>query len=253
MKTREYNCQAEPQIAEAVQCAPRWKRVLDMICIVLTAPGWVTIMAVIAGLIKIVSPGPVFFRQERVGYRGRRFICLKFRSMKVNASSYKHQEHLSGLIASDRPMEKMDSSGDARLIPLGALLRSSGLDELPQLFNVWRGDMSLVGPRPCVPYEYEQYRPWQRERFDALPGLTGLWQVSGKNKTTFTQMILLDISYVRTQSLWLDLSIMARTFSALAEQVSDLWASRASQAAAAHPVLPGAGQFAQAVPEFTGK
>jgi exopolysaccharide production protein ExoY len=124
---------------------------------------------------------------------------------------------------SDVPMMKMDSHGDPRIIPFGRLLRASGLDELPQLINVLFGDMSLVGPRPCVTYEYEKYLPWQRERFNTLPGLTGLWQVSGKNRTTFTEMIQLDIKYARNKTLWLDLMIIFKTVPALMIQ---MWETR---------------------------
>jgi lipopolysaccharide/colanic/teichoic acid biosynthesis glycosyltransferase len=116
-------------------------------------------------------------------------------------------------------MTKMDAVGDPRLIPCGALLRATGLDELPQLINVWRGEMSLVGPRPSLPYEVESYLPWQQARFETLPGLTGLWQVSGKNATTFTEMVELDIHYTRNKSLRLDLAILAGTFSVLIAQV----------------------------------
>ena len=108
---------------------------------------------------------------------------------------------------------------------VGALLRATGLDELPQLINVLRGEMSLVGPRPCLSYELEFYRPWQRERFNTLPGLTGLWQVRGKNKTTFTEMIQLDIQYARTKSLLLDLRILAATFGTLASQLKEVRAT----------------------------
>jgi lipopolysaccharide/colanic/teichoic acid biosynthesis glycosyltransferase len=115
----------------------------------------------------------------------------------------------------------MDARGDARLIPGGRLIRASGLDELPQIVNVLRGEMSLVGPRPCMSYEYEKYTARQRGRFDALPGLTGLWQVSGKNRTTFDEMIRLDIQYAQNKSLLLDLRIMLRTFPALLVQLLD--------------------------------
>ena len=107
-----------------------------------------------AAIIKLVSPGPVFFQQERVGFRGRRFMCFKFRTMSVNACTAVHQEHLEDLMASNRPMSKLDGQ-DPRVIPGGIWLRALGLDELPQLINVFRGDMSLVGPRPCLNYEYE--------------------------------------------------------------------------------------------------
>jgi len=123
---------------------------------------------------------------------------------------------------SDAPMIKLDSSGDSRIIPLGKILRASGLDELPQLFNVLSGEMSLIGPRPCLPYEAEQYLPWQRERFNAAPGLTGLWQVSGKNRTTFTRMIQLDIEYARNKSFWLDVKIIFKTVPALLVQIGDM-------------------------------
>ena len=119
-------------------------------------------------------------------------------------------------------MTKLDAQNDPRLIPLGALLRATGLDELPQIINVLRGEMSFVGPRPCIPYEYERYQPWQRRRFDAVPGLTGLWQVSGKNRTTFNEMIRLDIEYSERLSLGLDLKIIFRTLPALLQQCLDI-------------------------------
>ena len=108
------------------------------------------------------------------------------------------------------------------LIPFGRLLRAAGLDELPQLINVLRGEMSLVGPRPCLPGEYDRYLPWQRERFRTLPGLTGLWQVSGKNRTTFNEMIDFDIQYVRMQSAWLDLKIMLKTIPVVMDEVKNI-------------------------------
>jgi lipopolysaccharide/colanic/teichoic acid biosynthesis glycosyltransferase len=123
-------------------------------------------------------------------------------------------------------MKKLDASNDPRLIPFGAALRASGLDELPQLINVLRGEMSIVGPRPCIPYEYENYEPWQRKRFDAVPGLTGLWQVSGKNSTTFNQMIHLDIEYSERSSLALDLKIILKTLPAILEQCSEMRSRR---------------------------
>jgi lipopolysaccharide/colanic/teichoic acid biosynthesis glycosyltransferase len=156
-----------------------------------------------------------------VGHQGRRFTCFKFRSMVVGADTTVHRDHLNRLIGANLPMTKMDSRNDQRLIPCGRWLRVTALDELPQVLNVLRGEMSLVGPRPCIPYEYEKYEPWQKERFDTLPGLTGLWQVSGKNRTTFTEMMDLDIAYVRNKSLWLDLKIILKTIPALLDQVCD--------------------------------
>ena len=201
--------------------APFWKRCLDILCLLLAAPTVVPLMLFLWGFIKIVSPGPAFFKQERIGLGGKKFLCLKFRSMKVNADTGVHQSHLKDLIKADVPMTKMDSKGDSRLIPFGSILRSSGLDELPQLVNVLKGDMSLVGPRPCTPYEYEQYESWHKQRFNAVPGLTGLWQVSGKNKTTFKEMINLDIQYAKRASLWLDIQIMLKTFPVLFTQIRE--------------------------------
>ncbi len=201
---------------------PGWKRALDISLILLSAPFWLPVMFAIAIIIKIVSPGPALFRQERVGLKGRRFTCFKFRTMVVNADVNLHKGHLAYLMGSNAPMKKLDSARDPRVIPCGFILRSLGLDELPQLFNVLRGDMSLVGPRPCVPYEFENYAPRHRKRFDAAPGLTGLWQVSGKNRTTFEQMINLDIEYARTQSLVLDLKIILKTIPAIVSQTKDV-------------------------------
>jgi len=142
-------------------------------------------------------------------------MCYKFRTMFVRADTGVHREHFSKLIETNAPMAKIDGQRDSRLIPFGWILRATGLDELPQLFNVLKGEMSIVGPRPCIPYECEKYLPWQMERFGAVPGLTGLWQVSGKNRTTFEEMMHLDIEYVRTRSWWLDLRIIAMTMPAV--------------------------------------
>lgn len=201
---------------------PVWKRALDMMVILTALPALLLIGGGVALLVMCGSPGPIFFRQRRVGYKGREFTCYKFRSMKVNAETSSHKGHTTRLIkAQQTPMTKLDAVKDPRIIPFGSILRSTGLDELPQLLNVLRGEMSIVGPRPCVLYEYELYEPWQRRRFEAVPGLTGLWQVSGKNRTTFNQMIRLDIEYSERKSLWLDLKIIAKTLPALLTQCVD--------------------------------
>lgn len=207
---------------------PHWKRILDVTLILVALPMLLPLMILIAILIRIASQGPILFKQERIGKFGKPFMCYKFRTMHVNADTSVHQGHLNHLMESNVPMVKMDAHGDPRLIRFGLLLRSTGLDELPQLINVIRGEMSLVGPRPCVPYEYEKYLPWQRERFNTVPGLTGLWQVSGKNRTTFMEMVLLDIDYVRNQSLWLDIKIILSTLPALLVQVYDIRKKRKS-------------------------
>jgi lipopolysaccharide/colanic/teichoic acid biosynthesis glycosyltransferase len=209
---------------------PRWKRAIDIIFSLAALPVLAFSTLLTATMMALVSPGPVLFRQERVGYRGRRFMCFKFRTMHVAVDSATHQEHCERLIRSNAPMVKMDARGDARLIPGGWVIRASGLDELPQIINVLRGEMSVVGPRPCVPYEYAQYLPWQRARFNAMPGLTGLWQVSGKNRTTFEEMIRLDIRYAENRSPGMDLKIMAMTIPAMLRQLRDTNHARRTQA-----------------------
>ncbi len=204
---------------------------------VLAAPAWVPMMLGIGAAIKILSPGPVLFRQERIGWRGERFVCLKFRTMHAGTNTATHEQHLASLMQSNQPMTKLDGN-DPRLIPLARLLRSTGLDELPQLFNVLRGDMSIVGPRPCTPKEFEAYSAAQRARIGTLPGLTGLWQVSGKNQTTFREMIELDLRYTRTKSLWLDLAIILRTPITLLIQVGEMVRKRKAPGSAPKTARP---------------
>jgi lipopolysaccharide/colanic/teichoic acid biosynthesis glycosyltransferase len=194
---------------------PRWKRILDLACIFLTLPIWLPLMILLMLWIKMTSPGPVFYRQERVGYRTNRFMIFKFRTMHVNAETRTHEEYFAHLMQLDCPMTKIDAGGDSRLIRYGRFLRASGLDELPQIFNVLWGQMSLVGPRPCLPNEFQRYETWQQQRFNAPPGLTGYWQVNGKNKTTFKEMIAMDIFYAHNMSVWLDLRIILKTLPVL--------------------------------------
>jgi lipopolysaccharide/colanic/teichoic acid biosynthesis glycosyltransferase len=205
---------------------PSWKRILDCTLVVMSAPAWVPLGLLVAAWVKLVSPGPALFRQERIGHMGARFLCLKFRTMKLNADTTVHREHLNHLMTSNRPMKKLDSTGDSRLIPGGLWLRTLGVDELPQILNVLRGEMSLVGPRPATAYEYELYQPSHRRRCETLPGLTGLWQVSGKNRTTFERMMELDLAYVQSKSLFLDMKIIAGTIPAILVQIFDVRAGR---------------------------
>jgi len=216
---------------------PAWKRFLDLSLIIVLLPGLLIVGAAVTLAVVCGSRGPVLFRQKRIGHQGREFTCYKFRTMHVNADSESHRGHTRNLMTSEVPMTKLDARNDPRLIPFGAALRATGLDELPQIINILRGEMSLVGPRPCIPYEYEQYRPWQRRRFDAVPGLTGLWQVSGKNRTTFNQMICLDIEYASRSSFWLDVKIILKTVPALWSQCLDTRASKRQQAAVAEAGL----------------
>ncbi|MDB6109797.1 MAG: Undecaprenyl-phosphate galactose phosphotransferase [Pedosphaera sp.] len=221
MNTLYNEARADEESSQGSVEIPRWKRVLDITLIILALPVLLPLMIILALVIRFASAGPVLFKQERIGHLGKRFMCFKFRTMAVNNDTSIHQGHLNNLIGSDKPMIKMDLKGDPRIIPFGVPIRSSGLDELPQIINVLRGEMSLVGPRPCVLYEYEKYLPRQKERFNTLPGLTGLWQVSGKNRTTFEEMIQLDIDYGKRKSLWLDCLIIAKTIPALVVQMQD--------------------------------
>jgi len=200
---------------------PGWKRTLDVVGALIFLILSIPVFLLYTLYIKIVSPGPVFFKQKRVGFKGQLFDFLKFRTMCVDNNPNCHATHLKELINSDKPMEKLDEGRDPRIIFGGRIIRKTCLDELPQLINVLRGEMSLVGPRPCLPYEVEEYLRWHKNRFDIRPGITGLWQVSGKNKLTFKQMIRLDISYLRNVSLWLDVKILLRTFPAIVQYVAE--------------------------------
>jgi exopolysaccharide production protein ExoY len=196
-----------------------WKFALDITCILLALPIWLPVMILLMLVTRIASPGPIFYRQERVGLGGRNFSIWKFRTMKVSAETQTHEHYFHELMKVDRPMTKLDAYGDPRLAPFGRFLRASGLDELPQIFNVLCGEMSLVGPRPCTPNEFARYEPWQRERVNGLPGLTGYWQVNGKNKTTFNEMIVMDLFYLENMSILLDLKIMLKTGAVIAGQL----------------------------------
>ena len=224
--------------ADSLSNMPLWKRGVDIACCLLALPILAVCTLIMTIVTKIVSPGPVFFRQERIGHQGRRFKIYKFRTMKVGADTSVHQSYCKDLITTNAPMVKMDAKGDARLIPGGWILRASGLDELPQLINVLRGEMSLVGPRPCIPSEFEQYLQWQKQRVDAFPGLTGLWQVSGKNRTTFEQMIRFDIQYAKGVSFWLDVKIILMTVPSLLVQIYDTRLGRKSVVEHNHTTAP---------------
>jgi lipopolysaccharide/colanic/teichoic acid biosynthesis glycosyltransferase len=200
---------------------PGWKYYLDLTCILISLPIWLPLMLLLMLLTRIFSPGPVFYRQKRVGLGGRHFLIWKLRTMKLSAETQTHERYYEELMRSNCAMTKLDAVGDSRLVPLGRILRTSGLDELPQIFNVLSGEMSLVGPRPCLPNEFAKYEPWQRERVHALPGLTGYWQVNGKDKTTFSEMIAMDLFYFHNMSLVLDLKIMLKTVGAIAGQFSE--------------------------------
>jgi exopolysaccharide production protein ExoY len=196
-----------------------WKFALDITCILLALPIWLPLMGLLMLVTRIASPGRIFYRQERVGLAGRHFSIWKFRTMQVRAETQTHEDYFRELMEVDRPMTKLDAYGDPRLAPFGRFLRASGLDELPQIFNVLCGEMSLVGPRPCTPTEFAHYEPWQKARVNGLPGLTGYWQVNGKNKTTFNEMIKMDLFYLENRSISLDLKIMLKTGAVITGQL----------------------------------
>jgi lipopolysaccharide/colanic/teichoic acid biosynthesis glycosyltransferase len=207
-------------------------RALDLIVsgalVVLLAP----LLIVLVVAVRLDSPGPAIFRQRRIGRDRRPFMVHKFRTMYDGSAHDAHREFVVGLINGERPRQpQTEATGDApadgetalyykmiedkRVTRLGRLLRRSSLDELPQLWNVLRGDMSLVGPRPPIPYEVEHYPAHWFARFAVKPGITGLWQVSGRSQVTLEQMVQFDIEYARRRSLWLNLKILARTVPAV--------------------------------------
>ncbi|HEY1987244.1 MAG TPA: sugar transferase [Terracidiphilus sp.] len=196
------------------------KRGIDLLGSVLALIFFSPLFLLIALAIKLTSKGPVFFQQNRVGQFGRQFMFLKFRTMYCNCDSAVHREYVTRLIANQAERNLTDPCGqgifkltnDRRITWAGRILRRYSLDELPQLLNVLRGDMSLVGPRPAIPYELAAYQTWHRRRIlEAKPGVTGLWQVTGRSQVRFDEMVRLDLRYATSLSLWLDLKILART------------------------------------------
>ncbi len=192
------------------------KRAVDIVgsaaMLVLLAP----LMVVVAVLVKVTSPGPVLFRQERVGAGGRVFRMNKFRTIRADADATIHQRYVEMFI--EAGARKPGGEGatckivdDPRVTPIGRFLRRWSIDEVPQFWNVLIGEMSLVGPRPALPYEVAHYKPWHRRRFDATPGMTGLWQVSGRSRTSFDEMVEIDLRYARNHTILNDLSILAAT------------------------------------------
>lgn len=173
------------------------------------------LLLAVALFVRMSSPGPVIFRQRRLGLMGQPFTIFKFRTMRHGASEDRHREYVTTLVSTPavgaRAGDVYKLTGDDRVTPGGHWLRRTSLDELPQFWNVLRGEMSIVGPRPPLEYEVEQYEAWQLERLRVRPGLTGLWQVSGRNRHTYIDMVKLDVAYVREWSFLGDLAIIART------------------------------------------
>ena len=196
------------------------KRAMDIsgsiFALLMAAP----VFLLIAMVVKLTSKGPIFFRQTRLGQHGEPFTFLKFRSMHVGNDAKVHQEYIKKLISGKAERHQSNGNGggvfkltgDKRITRVGGFLRKTSLDELPQFFNVLKGEMSLVGPRPPIPYEVENYDVWHRRRLlEAKPGITGLWQVSGRSRVTFDEMVRLDLRYARTCSPWMDIKILLRT------------------------------------------
>jgi exopolysaccharide biosynthesis polyprenyl glycosylphosphotransferase len=196
------------------------KRLMDIVGSLLALMFFSPIFLVVALAVKRTSQGPVLYRQRRVGQHGKSFWFLKFRSMYVNNDAAVHKEYVQQLIAGKANVQPSNGSGqgvykltkDSRITPVGGFLRKTSLDELPQFLNVLKGEMSLVGPRPPIPYEVEAYDIWHRRRLlEAKPGITGLWQVSGRSRIKFDDMVRLDLQYARNWSPWMDIKILART------------------------------------------
>jgi lipopolysaccharide/colanic/teichoic acid biosynthesis glycosyltransferase len=193
------------------------KRTLDIIAasvgLIVTSP----FMVAIGAAIRAESPGSILFRQERVGLGGRTFLLYKFRTMHAAAEQESHRRHVEQLIRGEPSEEDPGNStwvpleGDPRVTDLGRFLRRSHLDELPQLINVLRGEMSVVGPRPPIPYEVELYEPWHLRRLSVVPGLTGLWQVRGWGKLSFDEGVALDLAYIESRSFFGDIALVLRT------------------------------------------
>ncbi|NCP86590.1 MAG: sugar transferase [Anaerolineae bacterium CG_4_9_14_3_um_filter_57_17] len=190
------------------------KRIFDLTILTLSAIGWVPLIGVIAALIRITSPGgPVMFIQYRTGKGGKRFAMYKFRSMVPNAEELKKKyAHLNELQWPDFKI-----TNDPRITRVGKFLRKTSLDEIPQLFNVFKGEMSLVGPRPTS-FGADTYKLWHTERLDVIPGLTGLWQIAGRASLEFDDRLRLDIAYIERRSLWLDFNILVQTVFAVFQQ-----------------------------------
>jgi lipopolysaccharide/colanic/teichoic acid biosynthesis glycosyltransferase len=195
------------------------KRAFDLIVAIVGCVILCPIFILIALCIKLSSSGPVLFCQTRIGKDGKPFTFYKFRTMVHLSDDSQHRAYVKQLIRGEAPQyydPRTDTYvyrmiGDPRITRLGALLRKSSLDELPQLINVIKGDMSLVGPRPPIAYEVDAYAPWHRQRLQARPGITGIWQVRGRGLVTFDEMVLMDIDYIKQQSFWLDLKILYLT------------------------------------------
>lgn len=207
------------------------KRVLDLVIVIPASIILAPVFIIIAIMIKLDSPGPIIFKQTRVGVKRRsykattvwdpiEFTCYKFRTMSHNSDPSVHQNYIVDFVEGRVKPSKNNNAqyklfNDSRITHIGRILRNTSLDEFPQLLNIFYGEMSLVGPRPDVPYAVRHYKKWHHERLTALPGLTGLWQTKGRSKVTFDEMVQMDIEYIHNQSILLDIKILILTIPAV--------------------------------------
>lgn len=193
----------------------RRKRIVDLSLTLLLAPFLLLAAAVVVLLIRLDSPGPVLFRQKRLGANGSEFTMYKFRSMYANCGEAAHRqaikEFIQGKALNSNTIRSYKLEGDPRITRIGRFIRATSLDELPQFWNVLRGDMTLVGPRPPIPYEVAYYNEYHWLRLSGKPGLTGLWQVYGRSRVKFQEMVEMDITYLQQQSIWQDLKLIILT------------------------------------------
>ncbi len=205
------------EISRAKTFDRHWvKRVMDLVIAIPVLIALSPLLLIIAVIIKIDSPGPAIFAQERVGRFGRYFKMYKFRSMRTDIDESLHQAHIHAYAQGELDLSNGNKIiEDPRVTRVGKFIRRTSIDELPQFFNVLKGDMSIIGPRPVPVYEVDEYNLWQSERLDAMPGITGLWQVVRRGKSSFDEQLRLDIRFIRNQSLWLDLKILLLTIPAV--------------------------------------
>jgi lipopolysaccharide/colanic/teichoic acid biosynthesis glycosyltransferase len=195
-----------------------WKSIIDRTTALVLIIGLSPLLALVALIIKFDSPGSVIYRREQVGENNRRFTLYKFRTMQTNNNDYKYKAYLIRYILEDAPytvgkngQEVYKVVDDPRVTKFGSILRKTNIDELPQLFNILRGEMSFIGPRPDIPFAVNMYNDWQLQRLKIKPGITGLWQVSQRKEQSFRDMVNLDIEYINNQSLLLDIKIFMQT------------------------------------------
>jgi lipopolysaccharide/colanic/teichoic acid biosynthesis glycosyltransferase len=206
------------ELSQVSLSSPAWKDkrtfdiILSSIALWLLSP---LFLAIAIG-IKLSSKGPVVFKQVRIGKNGKPFNFYKFRSMHLGTNDNQHKEYVQDFIKGnnnnqDKNIQVFKITDDPRIFRFGKFIRKTSLDEFPQFFNVFKGDMTLVGPRPCLPYEWECYENWHKNRLNTLPGCTGLWQALGRSSVTFEEMVILDLYYISNMTLWLDFRIVVQT------------------------------------------